>query len=947
MKNTPAKALLKPSSSSGGKNTPNSSLLKSGSAATGLVNTVNFSDVDGFEAIPENIMINTLDESAIAAAAAAAAKQQAVLDKSFIMGETNITQMIKSLGNRTESLKSKMGMAKDLLRADVELSEEGNERGAKDLPKIVNDADEEVPRSLREIRMGNTMTGRKLILLLLVLHSVCVVYEFICFLFSITCIGDPAKMNLVTSENVFIDPYHLVLKTKAPTDAARKIEAIFVGASNNRDTKKQKTKGGVNADHAKKEEQVKSNSKRINRLRLERKLQQITETFVTRNVNDKIFQIPQFVDEDPQWAVTVKWSAKDPRASLPENAEGEFDPDLLLRYALEMIELPSGRKLFAWLIKQSVIQSYFVLLFWMIKVKFFETDNVDEKEVYILHKLSREYRKLVEMLAMRSHAEHEKDFVFKYLPFILANGVFYAFFYLFPGSRHSTNTKAFKKTVYMQVVQIMHGFQVCPISVKVSWAKLFPEDVHDAEALEDGEEGKEVFPVSFALKQPLPNKTLSAETQGRNPDSPKNKAQNNNETDPAAMGLRRSRSALTNINNNNDLTRSKSGLMALDSSSLDSLGDLSSTNTGTPSVVKRFQATSPAAGKGSALRFGLKKKGTMGTLPKLSRKGSSGNFSRTDSLTSGRLNRSMSLSLKGDEDLDYDDDEEEEAYEIDPFSEENITQTLAVLKSKPMLTRKPSVAKLAMQRTVSVAKINPPLPTSAINNHAASTGTLGIAGMSEDNNHNNNNSSNSSSSSHHNSHHHHHHGTNPPLDHHRPAASSTTSSGGQSEELPIPRPTSSSSHLFTTKHLSENPRYLRPLSKTHLKPPPAKPNNVATVKRQGVIDRISAQQVSPQMALLLSELKDSGSVDSNSTFSQTVRRTIPVNWCTAGGTDTHHRTVIATELHHEISEKLAKSRDDFKQSGSLAHHRKIKITENLNKELEKVGFFVFYFIVYV
>lgn len=153
----------------------------------------------------------------------------------------------------------------------------------------------------------------------------------------------------------------------------------------------------------------------------------------------------------------------------------------------------------------------------------------------------------------------------------------------------------------------------------------------------------------------------------------------------------------------------------------------------------------------------------------------------------------------------------------------------------------------------------------------------------------------------------------------------------------MPRPSSSSSsHLFTTKHLSENPRYLRPLSKTHLKPPPAKPNNVATVKRQGVIDRISAQQVSPQMALLLSELKDSGSVDSNSTFAQTVRRTIPVNWCTAGGTDTHHRTVIATELHHEISEKLAKSREDFKQSGSLAHHRKIKISENLNKELEKI-----------
>jgi hypothetical protein len=888
----------KSSTNSGGKVTPVASAKNTG-ALMGFTNTINFADnVDNFEIISDGGILD--DEAAVAP------RQSAVLDKSFIMGETNITQMIKSLGNRTESLKSKMCMAKELLRADVELNEEGDERGAKDLPKIVNDADEEVPKSLRELRMMNATTNR-----------------------------DPAKMNLVTSDNIFIDPYHLVLKTKAPTDAARKIESVFQGSTNNRDTKKPKAKSGVNADHAKKEEQVKNNSKRINRLRLERKLQQITETFVTRNVNDKMFQLPDYVDEEPKWSVAVKWSSKDPRSALPENAEGEFDPDLLLRYALEMIELPSGRKLFSWLIKQTVVQSYFVLLFWMIKVKFFETEQVDEKEVFLLHKLSREYRKLVEMLAQRSHAEHEKDFVFKYVPFILANGVFYSFFYLFPGSRHSTNTKAFKKTVYMQVVQIMHGFQVCPISVKVSWAKLFPEDVHDAEALDDGEEGKEIFPVPFAIKTPkLEPPTSSLRLDKRRKDGQESPTLRRKEgqlalSRPSTSGdsplgrevtwddthsdggasspgiMSRSRSALM-------ASRSKSGIMAMDSTSL---ADSSTA----PSLVKRF--ASSGAAKGSALRFGLKKPSGFPKLSRnLSQRDSRGDIarglSRSNSLVSGREN---SLSLDDDEDYDL---------EEDPFSEENITQTLAALKSQPQMQRRASVAKLAMQRTVSVAKITPPPMVSTTNVATAENkGLLGLTGNGSD-------QSNANLVS---------PVKEDPLSIRRASASSAAS-----DKISIPakgnidnNDIADVDHLFSTKHLSENPRYLRPLSKTHLKPPPAKPNNVATVKRQGVVDRISAQQVSPQMALLLSELKDSGPIDSNSNFSQTVRRTIPVNWCPAGGTDTHHRTTIATDLHHEISEKLSKSRDEFKQIGSLAHHRKIKINENLNKELDKVWCSVF------
>ena len=138
----------KPSSSSGG---PGKASMTTGSMA----NSVNFNEnVDGFEVLSEATGGATLGEDG--------SNAPKVLDKAFIMGETNITQMIKSLGNRTESLKTKMAMAKELLRADVELNEEGDERGAKDLPKIVNDAEEEVPKSLRELRMNNATTGRKL-----------------------------------------------------------------------------------------------------------------------------------------------------------------------------------------------------------------------------------------------------------------------------------------------------------------------------------------------------------------------------------------------------------------------------------------------------------------------------------------------------------------------------------------------------------------------------------------------------------------------------------------------------------------------------------------------------------------------------------------------------------------------------------------------------------------
>lgn len=839
------------------------------------------------------------------------------------------------------------------------------------------------------------------------------------------------KGNLVSSDTVFIDPYHLVLKSKAPTDAARKIEAIFQGTTNNRDPKTKKAKAAGHSEQSKKEEQLKNETKRNNRIRLERKLQQITESFVTRNVNDKIFEVPDIATEEPKWAVTIKWSHRDPRSASPENAEGEFDPDLLMKYALEMIQLPSGRKLFTWLIRQLTLQRYFVYLFWLIKVKFFETDYVDEKEVYLLRLLSLEYRQIVEMLASRAHAEHEKDFVFKYLPFILTNAVYYGFFYIFPGSRHSTNTRAFKKTVYMQVVQIMHGFQVCPISVKVSWAKLFPEDVLDGDGsggnadseggnngtggttgvAGDGmrhgiggagggaaEDGKEVFPVPFALKASKLSAihgTASQPRRGSNQQQQHRPGTGDNgmQTTPSPSSLKRKGSVLAGsrpgspaggpapltVNWDNDSLSSPSppqrNLQRARSSrtgvGFEGAGSAPSSPTGRLSNgVSRLRFDSPPVSRGLS-----RTRSSMGNI--------SGIFSVTDDSVStadgdgrggGRGSKGGSLqrsSTSNNLNNRNDDDNASLAATIDPFSEENVEQTVLQMLTRTgsVLARHASVSKLASQRSLSHLNVLPPrhghqnsnksLRRQASQRSGASSSSMlqrqgtasslhlpagGSAALAVTNVHANNVSHASLIGE----------GDDEGVGHGHADElhihTATTGSDGNRRmshnQLLHPLQTTTivdndedlegqQTVLLSTQELAADPRFNQSVLRTYLKAAPLKPPNIAQAKRQGVVEKINAQQISPQMTLLLAQIKPSGNVDTNA-FAQTVRRTIPVSWAPAGGTDTHHRTVVATELHHEISQKMKKAREEYIQIGVESHKTKLNEKARLNKELDKV-----------
>jgi len=142
-------------------------------------------------------------------------------------------------------------------------------------------------------------------------------------------------------------------------------------------------------------------------------------------------------------------------------------PDVLLRYGLERVALPSGEAVFKWLVSQPAVQDYYVYLFWLLKVKFFQKGlGNDEEEEYLLKHAGAHYVKIVDLLSNRTTAEYEKDFLFRYFPYVISHSLYFGFFYLCPGSRH-LYTKGFRKTVLLQVVQILHGIQLCPTSVKV------------------------------------------------------------------------------------------------------------------------------------------------------------------------------------------------------------------------------------------------------------------------------------------------------------------------------------------------------------------------------------------------------------------------------------------------------------------------------------------------
>ena len=431
--------------------------------------------------------------------------------------------------------------------------------------------------------------------------------------------------NLISdskNDGVFIDPLRLVLKTKAMTDNAKKLENRLeesFGMVNMREGKGKGKSKGAAASKTRKSEAKKFEQKKAKRTTLEKDLNTNMELFQTRGVMDIVFQAPfdipvvtttcmsptamvsslhshapahssthnakdnymhqNIAHKDTNtrisalrpcsieidWPIPIKWPKNDPRHTRQENSDGQFDPDLLLHYALERTQLPVYENTFRWLCTQPMVQECVVFLFWLCKVKFFQKDSKPSDEAFLVDGVAQQYVRIIELLAVKAHAEYEKDYVYTYLPYILANTVSWAFHYLCPGSRH-LYTKGFHKTILLQVIQIFHGIHLCPATVKANWMKLFPDDV-------DNEADAETFPLLIAS---TPNDAAPPKSANHDTFMP---------AETAGVGFA-------------DTATSKPGLMA-DTSVVGDGGDLDSTVSGQESHVKSLTSTSKSMGTGS------------------------------------------------------------------------------------------------------------------------------------------------------------------------------------------------------------------------------------------------------------------------------------------------------------------------------------------------------------
>mmetsp|Transcript_41018 Transcript_41018/g.41894 ORF Transcript_41018/g.41894 Transcript_41018/m.41894 type:complete len:719 (+) Transcript_41018:210-2366(+) len=347
-------------------------------------------------------------------------------------------------------------------------------------------------------------------------------------------IGTGMKDNLVSAEGVYIDPTRLAIRTRGVTETGRKLEAKLeesFGIPNLRELKGKKNKTSNRAARSKKSEARKFELKKQKRQGLEKVLQSNMESLVLRSVLDEDMQF-RLPDNYVALPIPVKWSSHDPRSAYNDSSmEGGMDPELLLQYGLERITLPSGEALFRKLIRQPIVHSYLVHLFWFIKVRFFQRENNDEAEEYLLGKLGAEYVTIVELLSRLLPAEHEKDFVFKYFPYIIANSLFYGFYFLCPGARH-LYTKSFRKNVLLQVVQVIFGYRLCPISLKVNWMKLFPEEAQEEDEGDDGD----LFQINVGST--VPGMIAKCDTLVSKPGSPATvKAPGSRQSNLDALGM--------------------------------------------------------------------------------------------------------------------------------------------------------------------------------------------------------------------------------------------------------------------------------------------------------------------------------------------------------------------------------------------------------------------------
>ena len=548
--------------------------------------------------------------------------------------------------------------------------------------------------------------------------------------------------------------------------------------------------------------------------------------------------------------------------------------------------------------------------------------------------------------------------------------------YLHAGSRH-LYTRGFKKTIYMQIIQVMYGIQLCPSTVKVSWAKVFPEDTH-----EDGAEGGglggdtggedvgESFPIPMALKGPKGTRTMQllptsssddeVDRDGLldNLDSAIPVVQVTTTPDPfspqgagARRGFGPSKGSPTHSQTNPNIavtftvdtqdTAGEAGSLAGRS--------LSSSQSAASSSVGRAHGGLSGKTKASNASSGAISCNDYYYEPDAAHAATAG-FSRPH-VAKGHLKGGFLSDQRPDFESGYEPDfptpaklKPAKATEFDANGKLTAVALAALVgiagfgrvnnssqrqgrsagrwqmlrdqkssRSLASLSRVPSMATAAgMLKSRSQRHLTPNSTKGGAGAIGSPSRTMGFPSAR----------------------------AMTPLSRVATPFDEASSFGGASTQLGgIPSEEGSDAVLSKTavEEFAEDPKVNHSLARTYLRPPLEKPSDPRLIsKRQNNQERLLAQLKSPQIQLHLSHLNGSAEAGDEK-HAQTFSRTVPISWCAAGGTDTHKKTVIDTELHQEISAKLKESMQDQYQEAIDLHKKKIKAVRENEKQLEKVS----------
>jgi hypothetical protein len=116
-----------------------------------------------------------------------------------------------------------------------------------------------------------------------------------------------------------------------------------------------------------------------------------------------------------------------------------------------------------------------------------------------------------------------------------------------------------------------------------------------------------------------------------------------------------------------------------------------------------------------------------------------------------------------------------------------------------------------------------------------------------------------------------------------------------------------------------------------LKPLVEKPMKLNFATRRQLVEGLDAKSMSPLVQQYL--LTDSSTGASGT---QVMRRTVPVSWCAAGGTDTHKRRTIPKNLMEEMSLRASKSMKEFQLASAKGHLDRVKAIQTIERNCASV-----------